>query len=111
MIYIAGQSVNILFNERRERPMAFIMSRFDVGDYAAWKQTFDADPGGRKQSAKGHRIFRSVANPSEVFVATEFDSAQDAQAFRERLLASGALDNITVKGEPTVTEEAESVQY
>ncbi len=91
--------------------MAFIMSRFDVGDYDAWKQTFDSDPGGRKQSAKGHRIFRSVANPNEVFVATEFGSAEDAQAFRERLLASGALSNLTVKTEPTVTEEAESVDY
>jgi hypothetical protein len=91
--------------------MAFIMSRFDVDDYDTWKQTFDADPGGRKQNGKGHRIFRSVDNPSDVLVATEFSSAEDAQAFRERLLASGALDNITVTGEPTVTEEAESVEY
>ena len=91
--------------------MAFIMSRFDVGDYDVWKQLFDSDPGGRKQSAKGHRIFRSVDNPNEVFVATEFSSAEDAQAFRDRLLASGALDNITVKTEPTVTEEAESIEY
>jgi hypothetical protein len=91
--------------------MAFLMSRFEVGDYDAWKQTFDADPGGRRQSAKGHRIFRSVSNPNEVFVATEFGSAEDAQAFRERLLGSGALDNVTVTGEPTVTEEAESVEY
>ena len=104
-------SINTLFNERGESQVAFIMSRFDVGDYDAWKKTFDADPGGRKQSAKGHRIFRSVANPTEVFVATEFSSAEDAQAFRERQLASGALDNITVKGEPTVTEEAESLEY
>ena len=91
--------------------MAYLMSRFEVGDYESWKQTFDADPGGRKQSATGHRLFRSVDNPAEVFVATEFGSAEDAQAFRERLLASGALDDITVKGEPTVTEEAESVEY
>ena len=89
--------------------MAFIMSRFEVGDYDAWKQTFDADPGGRKQSAKGHRICRSVNNPSEVFVATQFS--------RRRMLrrsvsgsASGALDNITA-GRATVTEEAESVEY
>ena len=91
--------------------MAFILARFDVGDYDAWKQMFDSDPAGRRQSAKGHRIFRSVANPSEVFVAVEFSSAEDAQSFRERLLASGALDNVTVKTEPTVTEEAESVEY
>ena len=91
--------------------MAFIMSRFDVGDYDAWKKTFDADPGGRRQTAKGHRIFRSVANPNEVFVTTEFSSIEDAQAFRGRLVASGALDNITVQSEPTVTEEAESAEY
>jgi hypothetical protein len=60
--------------------MAFIRSRFDVGDYDAWKQTFDADPGGRRQSGKGHRIYRSVSNPNDVFVATEFNSIEDAQA-------------------------------
>jgi hypothetical protein len=91
--------------------MAFIMSRFQVGDYDVWKQMFDADPAGRKSSAKGHRLFRSVADPNEVFIATEFSSVEEAQAFRERLLASGALDNVTVKGEPTVTEEADSEQY
>jgi hypothetical protein len=91
--------------------MAFVMSRFEVGDYDAWKQSFDADPAGRKQSAKGHRLFRNVANPNEVFVATEFSSVEEAQAFRERLLASGALDNIKVVAEPAVTEEADSAEY
>jgi len=46
-----------------------------------------------------------------VFVAVEFSSVEDAQSFRERLLGSGALDNVTVKTEPTVVEEAESVEY
>jgi hypothetical protein len=91
--------------------MAFIFGHFDVGDYDAWKQMFDSDPAGRRQSGKGHRIFRSVANPSDVFVAVEFSSAEDAQSFRERLLGSGALDNVSVKTEPTVVEEAESVEY
>ena len=91
--------------------MAFILARFDVGNYAAWKQMFDSDPAGRRPSAKGHRIFRGVANPTEVFVAVEFGSAEGAQSFRERLLASGALDNVDVKTEPTVVEEAESVDY
>ena len=91
--------------------MTFIVSRFDVGDYDAWKKTFDADPGGRRQAGKGHRILRSVANPSEVIVATEFESTEEAHSFRERLLASGALDGIKVVSEPTVAEEAESIQY
>jgi hypothetical protein len=91
--------------------MAFVISRFDVGDYDAWKQTFDADPGGRKDTAKGHQIFRSVDNPNDVFVATEFRSAQDAKAFRERLVASGALDGIAVRSEPTVAEREEQLTY
>lgn len=91
--------------------MAFILARFHVGDYATWKQMFDSDPAGRKDSATGHRIYRSTENPEDVFVAVEFPSAEEASAFRERLLASGALDNVTVKTEPTVTEEAEAVTY
>lgn len=44
-------------------------------------------------------------------MAVQFSSTEDAQSFRERLLASGALDNITVKTEPTVVEEVETVEY
>jgi hypothetical protein len=92
--------------------MASLFGHFDVGDYDAWKKNFDSDPAGREESGgKGHRVYRSVANPSEVFVAVEFGSADDAGAFREKLLTSGALDKVTVKTEPTVVEEAESVEY
>jgi hypothetical protein len=44
-------------------------------------------------------------------VAVEFASADDAKAFREKLLASGALDRVTVKTEPTAVEEQEAVTY
>jgi hypothetical protein len=44
-------------------------------------------------------------------VAVEFPSVEEARSFRERLLASGALDNVTVKTEPTVVDEAEAVTY
>jgi hypothetical protein len=91
--------------------MAFVLARFQVGDYDSWKGMFDSDPAGRKETAKGHRLYRSVTNPGEVFVAVEFASADDATSFRERLLASGALDRIEVKTEPTVVEEADSATY
>jgi hypothetical protein len=91
--------------------MPQMLAHFDVGDFDAWKQMFDSDPAGRQQAAKGHRLFRSVDNPSEVFVGLEFDSAEDAKAFRERLLASGVLDRITVKTPPTVVEDVETVSY
>jgi hypothetical protein len=91
--------------------MAFLVAHFDVGDYDTWKQMFDSDPAGRKQSAKGHLLSRSVDNPSEVFVRVEFASVEDAKAFRERLLKSGALDNVTVKTDPTVVETADQATY
>jgi hypothetical protein len=91
--------------------MASVFGHFDVGDYDAWKQMFDTDPAGRAKLGKGHSVFRSVANPSDVFVAVQFDSTDDAQTFVEGLLASGALDRVTVKTEPTVVEEAETVEY
>jgi hypothetical protein len=91
--------------------MAFMLSHFDVGDYDAWKKMFDSDPVGRKQAAKGHQIFRSVDEPSKVFIGLEFPSVEEAESFRERLLGSGVLDNIDVKTEPTVVELADRAEY
>jgi hypothetical protein len=91
--------------------MAFLMAHFDVGDYNAWKEGFDSDPAGRKQAAQGHRIFRSADNPGEVFVGVEFASVDEARSFKERLMSSGVLDRVTVKTEPTVTEEADAAEY
>jgi len=92
--------------------MAFMLGHFDVGDFDTWKrELFDADPAGRKEVAKGHVLSRSVDNPSEVFVRVEFGSVEEAKTFRERLLASGALDRVTVKTPPTVVEIAEETSY
>ena len=92
--------------------MIYILGHFDVGDYDTWKrEIFDVDPAGRREVAKGHVLSRSVDNPNEVFVRVEFDSVEDAKSFRERLLASGALDNVTVKTGPTVVELADEARY
>jgi len=91
--------------------MAFILAIFQTEDYDAWKQMFDSDPAGRKQAAKGHRVFRGVDDPNEVFVGVEFASADEANSFRERLLASGALDNVTREKEPTVAELVDEARY
>ena len=74
----------------------------------AW---FDADPVGRKQAAKGHLMLRSVDDPNEVFTRVEFDSLDEAKAFRDRLVASGALDTTTVLTPPTVVELVENITY
>ena len=91
--------------------MAFMVMHFETDDYDAWKRMFDSDPAGRREAAKGHVILRGVDNPSEVFIRAEFDSAERAQSFRKRLLASGALNTLNIKTEPTVVEAVEAVDY
>jgi hypothetical protein len=82
-----------------------------VDDFDEFKSLFDSDPVGRKQAAKGHLMLRSLDNPNEVFTRVEFDSLEEAKAFRERLLASGALDRTTVLTPPTVVELVENITY
>ena len=91
--------------------MAFIMTRVRVGDYEAWKPMFEQDSPGTRRTASGHRLFRGVEDPNEVFVQVEFDSAEEARAGRERLVASGVLDRWPDHTGPTVVEEAEAVAY
>ena len=90
--------------------MAFLVGVFE-GDFDAFKQQFDSDPLGRKQVAKGHTMMRGVANPSEIFLRIEFDSADTASAFREKVLSSPVLDRVNVKVPPTVTELADQSSY
>jgi hypothetical protein len=91
--------------------MAWVMTRIRVSDYEAWKEMFDSDPPGARGAAKGHRILRSVEEPNDVVVQVEFDSAEEGNAARERLLASGVLERVTLQAGPTILEEAEAVAY
>jgi hypothetical protein len=92
--------------------MASMLAHFEIDDYDAWKRDrFDKDPAGRKQAAKSHQIFRGVDDPSQIFVGLEFESVDDATSFRERLLASGALEGIDVKTQPTVVEVVDAAEY
>ena len=88
----------------------YMLMNFDA-DWDEWKPTFDSDPVGRKQIAKGHSIARSVDNPNDIFLRTEYNSVEEAKTFREKLLASGVLDRFNVKSGPTVVEVAEQESY
>lgn len=91
--------------------MAFFLTRLNVGDYDAWKPMFDEDGPGARRSAKGHRLFRSVDKPGEVFILVEFASVEDAKAGRERLLDAGVLDRFSDKTDPVVVEESDTARY
>jgi hypothetical protein len=90
--------------------VAFLVGVFE-GDFDAWKQGFDSDPLGRKQVAKGHTLLRGIDNPNEMFLRIEFDSAEDAKAFQEKVRASDVLQNVTVKVPPTAVELVDQADY
>ena len=84
---------------------AFIITRIQTGDYDAWKPMFDQDRPGAREKAKAQRVFRDVDDPNHVFVFLEFDSADDANEARSRLVNSGVLDRFEDKDGPNVVEE------
>jgi hypothetical protein len=96
--------------KREMSGMAFIVGVLE-GDFDAFKQRFDSDPLGRKQVAKGHTMLRGVENSNEIFLRIEFDSAEEAKSFREKVRGSDVLQDMTVKVPPTVAELADQATY
>ena len=88
----------------------YMLMNFDA-DWEDWKPVFDSDPVGRRQVATGHTVSRSVDNPNDIFLRTEYNSVEEAKTFREKLLASGVLDRFNVKTGPTIVEVAEQETY
>ena len=85
---------------------AFIITRIQTGDYDTWRPMFDQDRPGAREKATVQRVLRNVDDPNHVFVYLEFDSLEDAQEARRRLLESGVLDRFEDKHGPNVLEEA-----
>ena len=85
---------------------AFIITRIHVGDYGAWRPMFDQDRPRAREKAKAQRVFRGVDDPNHVFVFLEFDSVDDANEARSRLLESGLLDRFEDRHGPNVVQEA-----
>ena len=52
------------------------------------------------------RVFREVDDPDHVFVLLEFESLDEANESRRRLLESGVLERFEDKHGPNVLEEA-----
>jgi hypothetical protein len=56
-------------------------------------------------------IFRSFDNPNQFFVRIEFDSAEEARSFAEKVPGSDVLANLSPIVPPTVIELAEQTSY
>ena len=66
--------------------MATLRIELEVRDYGLWSSAFDKDAGGRERSGvRRYRIFRPVDDDHEVMLDLDFDTAADADAFRDIL--------------------------
>jgi hypothetical protein len=66
--------------------MATLRVELEVRDYGLWRSAFDKDAGGREHSGvRRYRIFRPVDDDHEVMLDLDFDTAADADAFRDIL--------------------------
>lgn len=88
--------------------MALIMGMLRPEDYDTWKREFAADRAGCRDLACGHKIFRSVEDPAQIFVGIEFTSAEGARQVLPALAASPYFDRT---GHPTVAELVDDVRY
>ena len=86
---------------------AYIITRIQVGDYDAWRPMFDQDRPRAREHATTQRVFRGADDPHHVFILLEFDSVEDADESRRRLLASGVLDRFSDRHGPDVVVEAD----
>jgi hypothetical protein len=85
---------------------ACIITRIQVGDYDTWRPMFDQDRPRARENAKIVRVFRGVEDADQVFIVLEFESVEDAQEARRRLVTSGVLDRFEDKHGPNVVVEA-----
>ena len=84
---------------------AFVITRIQTGDYDTWKPMFDQDRPNAREKATTQRIFRGVDDPNHVFVMLEFDSVDDANEAKDRVVGSGVLDRFEDTHGPNVLQE------
>ena len=84
---------------------AFIITRIQVDDYDTWRRLYEQDVPRARERATVQRVFRTMDDPTQVFVLLEFGTAADAEEARNRLLASGVLDRFADVYGPNVVVE------
>ena len=94
--------------------MTTLVVRHHVRDYDAWKTVFDEhEDVRRRHGATGHRVYTIGGDRNDVVVATDFPSADAAQAFMADPSLREAMERAGVEGEPQVMigEQVEQRSY
>jgi uncharacterized protein YbaA (DUF1428 family) len=85
---------------------AFIITRIQTGDYDRWRPMFDQDQPRTREKALVQRVLRSTDDANEVFIYLEYESLEDADEARDRLVSSGVLNRFDDKHGPNVLVDA-----
>ena len=85
---------------------AFVITRIQTGDYDRWRPMFDQDQPRAREKALVQRVLRSTDDANEVFIYLEYESLEDADEARDRLVSSGVLNRFDDKHGPNVLVDA-----
>lgn len=94
--------------------MVILRIEHAVPDYETWKQAFESDPVGRKQSSvRRYQILRAVDDPNYVLIDLEFDTTSAAQALLAAMREVWGRVEATVMWNPQtrIVEVLESKEY
>jgi hypothetical protein len=83
--------------------MVRLFIRHNVEDYQAWRKAYDEfDQQRRSMGVSGDAVFQSIADPDDVTVWHDFDTAEAAKALVSSDELRNAMQGGGVQGEPQV---------
>lgn len=94
--------------------MTILRIEHSVPDYDAWKQVFDSDPLDRKGSGvRRHRVYRRSDAPNAVAIDLEFETSEQAEQMRTKLLElwTGMQGTLITEQQAYLTETVETTEY
>jgi heme-degrading monooxygenase HmoA len=91
--------------------MPYVMSRIDVPEVDDWRVAFEAAAGDGRVSWRRHRIYQSLEEPSELVIALEVDSYDDAVSLRATLPSSELFAGARFAGEPRIVAAHEGSRH
>jgi hypothetical protein len=94
--------------------MVTVRIEHSVRDFEGWKRAFDSDPAGRENAkVVRYRVLRAIDEPSYVMIDLDFDHADDAEKFLERMREVwGRVEGKVIdKARARVAELVESKEY
>lgn len=85
----------------KDRPLAGVIVRHDVSDYATWKAAFDAHAAARaKAGILGHAVNRSIKSPNTLVVYLQAESLDALKTFAASADLKAVMQSAGVVGAP-----------